>query len=190
MKVYDINFYGKATYDLEQEVWKRIIPIEVPFNGKICQLDFYIEDARPMYTQIKYNFDDFGITLDQIQNWQLELYKKNETEKKELFDKYLKDPKDMMELFEQKIIKDFYEKRIDLMEDEAYCNEQFGVEVTKKIQSATNSEQILDMIHLKELTLATNQIRIIGDCEYYEDFGMGITFDGMIDVGLEEMIYR
>lgn len=32
MKVYDIKFYGKATYDLEEEVWKRITPIEVPFN--------------------------------------------------------------------------------------------------------------------------------------------------------------
>ena len=37
MKVYDIKFYGKATYDLEQEVWKRTTPIEVPFNGKICK---------------------------------------------------------------------------------------------------------------------------------------------------------
>lgn len=190
MKVYDIKFYGKATYDLEEEVWKRITPIEVPFNGKICQLDFYIEDARPMYTQIKYNLDDFGITLDQIQSWQLELYEKNEAEQKELFDKYLKDPKDMMKLFENEIVKDFHEKRTILLEEEAYCNKQFGVEVTKKIQTAENCEQILDMIHFKELTLATNQIRIIGDCEYYIDFGVGITLDGTIDVGLEEMIYR
>lgn len=60
--MYDIKFYGKAAYDLEEEVWKRITPIEVPFNEKICQLDFNIEDARPMYTQIKYNLDDFGST--------------------------------------------------------------------------------------------------------------------------------
>ncbi len=46
------------------------------------------------------------------------------------------------------------------------------------------------MIHFKELTLATNQIRIIGDCEYYINFGVGIILDGTIDVGLEEMIYR
>lgn len=40
MKVYDIEFYGKAIYDLELEVWKRTTPIEIPFNGKTCLLDF------------------------------------------------------------------------------------------------------------------------------------------------------
>lgn len=111
-------------------------------------------------------------------------------EQKELFDKYLKDPKEMMKLFENEIIKDFYEKRTILLEDETYCNSQFGVEITEKIQKAETHEQILDMIHFKELILATNQIRIIGDCDYYIDFGVGITFDGTIDVGFEEMIYR
>lgn len=72
----------------------------------------FIEDARPIYTQIKYNLDDFGITLDQIQSWQLKLYEENEEEQKELFDKYLKDPKDMMKLFENAIVKDFHEKEL------------------------------------------------------------------------------
>ena len=190
MKVYDVEFYGKATYDLELEVWKKITPIEIPFNGKTCPIDFYIEDAKPMYTQIKYNIDDFDMTLDQIQSWQWEIYKENEEEQKKLFDKYLKNPKDMMELFENVIVQDFYEKRTILLEDEAYCIRQFGAEITEKIRTAENCKQILDMIHFKELTLATNQIRIIGDCEYYIDFGVGITLDGTIDVGLEEMIYR
>lgn len=189
MKVYDNEYYGKVTYDVGLELWKRTTPIEIPYNGKMCSVDFYIEDAEPMYTQIKYNLDDYGITLDQIQSWQVELYKKDVLEQKELFDKYLKDPKDMMKLFEDRIIKDFYEERTILLEDETYCIRMYGEETTEKIRTADTCEKILDMVHFKELTLATNQIRIIGECEYYVDFGVSIMLDGTIYVGLEEMIY-
>lgn len=57
------------------------------------------------------------------------------------------------------------------------------------IQTAENCEQILDMVHFKELILTTNQIHVIVDCGYYVDFSIGITLDGTIDVGLEEVIY-
>lgn len=42
----------------------------------------------------------------------MKLYEENEEEQKELFDKYLKDPKDMMKLFENAIVKDFHEKEL------------------------------------------------------------------------------
>lgn len=191
MRVYDIAYYGKATYDIDLEFWKRTTPIEIPFNGKICSLDFYIEDASPMYTQIQYGLDDFGITLDQIQDWQLEHYQKAAAEQKELFDKYLKNPSDVMKRFEEEIIEDFYEVRENFLEDEEWSVREFGEEITEKIRTADTREKILDLVHLKELTLATNQIRITGACDYCDiDYGVGITLDGTIDVGSVEMIYR
>ena len=54
------------------------------------------------------------------------------------------------------------------------------------IQTAENCEQILDMVHFKELILTTNQIHVIVDCEYYVDFSIGITLDGTIDGALSE----
>lgn len=183
MKEYDIEFYGKVAYDLEQEAWKRTTPIKVPFNGKICQLDFIIKDASPMYTQIKYNLKDYGISLQQIPDHLNDLYKESVQRQKDLFDKYLREPDAMMKLFEEAIIEDFYEERENLLEDET--------EITEKIRTADAHEKILDMVHLRELTLTFNQIRIIGDCDFCDiDYGVGITFDRMIDVGSVEMIYR
>lgn len=191
MKVYDNDFYGKVTYNLESETWKRTTAMEIPFNGKICSVDFYIKDASPVYTQIKYNIKEYGITLQQIPGHLNKLYKESIQMQKELFDKYLKNTKDMMELFEERIVEDFYEERENLLEDETFCIEEFGEEITEKIRTANTSEKILDMVHFKELTLTINQIRIIGECDYYDiGYGVGITFDGTIDVGSIEMIYR
>lgn len=191
MKVYDNEFYGKVTYNKKLAIWKRTIPIELFFNKKICSLDCYIEDTNFMYTQIKYNIDNFGTTLEQLPDSIIEIQKKNERRQRELFDKYLKEPKAMMELFENAIIKDFYEERKNLLEDEEYCISEFGAEITEKIRTAGTNEKILDMVHFKELTLGKKQIRIIGECEYYcVNFGVGIMLDGTIDVGAVDMIYR
>ena len=108
-----------------------------------------------------------------------------------MFDEYLKDPTYMMRLFEDEINKDFYEQREILLENETYFVREYEIETTEKIRTADTREKILDMIHFKELTLATNQIRIIGKCEYYNDidYGVSITNDGTIYVGSVEMIY-
>lgn len=191
MKVYDNEFYGKVTYNLELEIWKKTRAIEIPFNGKMCSVDFYIKDASPMYTQIKYNIKDYGITLQQIPSHLNNLYKESIQMQKELYDKYLKNTKVMMKLFEESIIEDFYEEKENLLENETFCIAEFGEEITEKIRMADTHEKILDMVHFKELTLTINQIRIIGECDFCDmDYGVGITFDGTIDVGSIEMIYR
>ena len=69
------------------------------------------------------------------QFWVIDLTLPRNVER-ELFDKYLKEPKIMMKLFEEAIIKDFYEERDNLLEDEAYCISEFGAEITEKIQMA------------------------------------------------------
>ena len=188
---YNNEFYGKVTYDLELEMLKPKMPLKLPFNGSECTLDFYIEDASPMYTQIKHHIKDYGINLHEIPNQLINLYKNNVQEQNEMFDEYLKDPTSMMRLFEDEIIKDFYEQREILLENETYFVREYEIETTEKIRTADTREKILDMIHFKELTLATNQIRIIGKCEYYNDidYGVSITNDGTIYVGSVEMIY-
>ena len=185
-KVYDTEYYGKATYNEKLMIWKSITPIEIMFNEKICSLDFYIEDASPTITEHK--FKKANSTLEP--NF-MELGQKRILRQKQLFDKYLKPQKDIMGLFKERIIEDFMEIREDLIEDELYCIKHFGVEATKKIRIADTPEKIFDMIHFKELTLAVNQIRIIGKCDYYHhiDYGVSITDDGTIYAGSVEMIY-
>ena len=184
-KVYDIDYYGKATYDEELEIWKSITPIEILFNGKICSLDFYIEDATPMTTQ--YNFDNTSITLDPFFT---EMEQEDALEQKQLFDKYLKDSKDIVGVFCEWIIEDFIEMRKNIFDNDRYREKNFEVETIEKIRTADTPEKIFDMIHFKELTLAVNQIRIIGKCDYYcIDYGVSITSNGTVYAGSVEMIY-
>lgn len=114
-KVYDIDFYGKATYDEELEIWKSITPIEILFNGKNCSLDFYIEDATPLTTQ--YNFDNTSIILEPFFT---EMEQEDSLEQKHLFDKYLKDSKDMVEVFSEGIIEDFIEMRKNIFDNDRF----------------------------------------------------------------------
>ncbi len=184
-KVYDIDFYGKATYNKKLEIWKSLTPIEILFNGKNCSLDFYIEDATPLTTQ--YKFDNTSITLDP---YTIKMEQKDALGQKQLFDKYLKEPKDMIELFDKKIIKDFIEVKDIIFDNDRYREKYFEVETIEKIRTADTPEKIFDMIHFKELTLAVNQIRIIGKCDYYcIDYGVSITNNEKIYAGSVEMIY-
>lgn len=54
----------------------------------------------------------------------------------------------MMKICKGVIIKDFYEERKNLLEDETFCIRHFGVETIEKIRTAGTSEKILNMVHL------------------------------------------
>lgn len=193
MRIINDEFFGDMTYDLEREEWKRIVPIQVPFNGKIYELDFFIEDEDPIITQTKYNLDDsIDMKMDEFSNDEIEEAEKNILEQREFYKKYLIDSKPIMKLIEDKIIEHFYEEREDLLEDEGYCIREFGEETTKRIREADTREKILSMVHFKDITLTTTQIRLIGNCEWYLDyerFGVSVRPNGKINVGSEEMIY-
>ena len=184
-KVYDIDFYGKATYNKKLKIWKSITPIEILFNGKNCSLDFYIEDASPLITES--NISLKNITLDP---YFTELEQKRILKQKQLFDKYIKNQNDMAEIFGEGIIEDFVETKEIMFDSDRYREKYFEVETIEKIRTADTPEKIFDMIHFKELTLAVNQIRIIGKCDYYcIDYGVSITSNGTVYAGSVEMIY-
>jgi len=185
-KVVDLEHYGKGTYDEELEIWKSTTPIEILFNGKIWSLDFYIEDATPLTTQ--YKFDNTSITLEP---YNIESEQEDALEQKQLFDRYLKDSKDMAGIFSEAIIEDFNEARQSMFEtDNGYRKNHFDVETIEKIKTADTPEKIFDMIHFKELTLGVYQIRIIGKSDYhFVDYGVSITSNGTVYAGSVEMIY-
>ena len=73
---------------------------------------------------------------------------------------------------------------ISIMTKLYYREKNFEVETIEKIRTADTPEKIFDMIHFKELTLAVNQMRIIGKCDYYcIDYGVSITSNGTVYAG-------
>ena len=49
--------------------------------------------------------------------------------------------------------------------------------------------KILSLVKLKEITLFSDRIRILGTNVLYPDFGVNVSPEGFVDVGLEENMY-
>ena len=94
----------------------------------------------------------------------------------------------MMKLVEEEIVRDFLEKRATDYDDD-FCVRYLGEKVAEKIKKAENQNEILSLVKLKEITLFSDRIRILGTNVLYPDFGVNVSPEGFVDVGLEENMY-
>jgi len=96
MRIISDEFFGDLTYDLRGEEWKRMTPIQIPFNGEINELEFFIKDVYPVYTQVKYKLNE-SLGTELKDEW-IKIAEKKILELREFYKKYLVNPNQMMRL--------------------------------------------------------------------------------------------
>lgn len=185
--IYNDELYGELEHNEERNAWEKTDPYILPFNGKEYSISFYIEFMDILYTETKYNINK-QFEMEYFTDKAIERAEKWEMEQRELYKKYLIDPKKIMKLVEEEIVRDFLEKRVADYDDD-FCVRYLGEKVAEKIKKAENQNEILSLVKLKEITLFSDRIRILGTNELYPDFGINVSSEGFVDVGLEENMY-
>lgn len=185
--IYNDELYGKLEHNEERNAWKKTEPYILSFNGNEYSISFYIEFMDILYTEMKYNINQ-QFKMEDFTDKTIERAEKWETEQRELYKKYLIAPNKMMKLVEEEIVRDFLEKRATDYDDD-FCVRYLGEKVVEKIKKAEKQNEILSLVMLKEITLFSDRIRILGTNVLYPDFGINVSPEGFVDVGLEENMY-
>lgn len=67
---------------------------QIPFNGEINELEFFIKDVYPVYTQVKYKLNE-SLGTELKDEW-IKIAEKKILELREFYKKYLVNPFQMM----------------------------------------------------------------------------------------------